>query len=96
MALSGRGGAVDGVPCVRTWNINEAPNQQQYACSNTAGAEGTDKGNVDYTGQFTAYGIVPTVWPGQVFNFVGNINQQPGNEKTATLANAIVTSVVLN
>lgn len=89
--LSGIGGAVDGIPCVRTWTISTTADVQNAVCS--ASKQGTIviDGNEDWSGSFTSYGHTPTRMPQDTFTFTGSIDGTNG----ATGA-AIVDSVEIS
>ena len=76
--LSGIGGKVDGIDTVRTWSINHVADLQAYIASNTKGGTSRLKGNLDWTGQYTAYGHTPVKMPGDIFTFIGSIDGSLG------------------
>lgn len=69
--ISGKHGAVDGVGTVRTWSISSSADLQAVVASNTKGGTSRSEGNIDWDGQYTAYGDDPTHYPGEGFTFTG-------------------------
>jgi len=75
--IGGLGGhiAKDGsaLNCIRTWGIAHSAALQAAVCSASKGATIQVPGNTDWTGQFTGYGHIPPVIPGESFLFAGAI-----------------------
>ena len=76
--ISGIGGHVskDGttkIPCVRTWGVTYNAGINEAVCSATQGARLRVEGNTDWTGNYTGYGALPDVLPGDTFEFNGAI-----------------------
>lgn len=69
--ISGIGGAVNGIPSVRTWSISINTELPKWVASNTLRGPGRAVGNKDWTGSISCYGHTPTVKPGDVFTFLG-------------------------
>lgn len=90
-AISGVGGAVDGVACVRKWSISSTADLKAFACSATDGATSRVPGNTDWSGSYDAYGPLPAHFPGESFTFTGDM----GNGKGAT-GDAMVDQTEIN
>lgn len=67
------GGGEAAIPCVRTWGISMTAGLQEAVCSATAGAKLRVEGNTDWTGQYTGYGALPDILPGDEAEFEGAI-----------------------
>lgn len=61
------------IPCVRTWGITHSAALNEAVCSATRGGRMRIDGNKDWTGQFTGYGALPIIMPGDAFWFAGAI-----------------------
>lgn len=96
---SGKFAAVNGRSTLRNWSINKTSDLKRYVASNTKGASGRRRGNLDWTGQWSAYGGYPGVMPGENFEFSGYTapgdDTEGGNGPVYT-GNALVDSVAVN
>lgn len=79
---------------VRDWSIDETADVKSYASSNTDGGMGRLTGNIDYTGQYNAYGHTPEILPGNFFTFTGAIDD--ANGVSTDTDGCIVDSFVIN
>lgn len=68
---NGAKGAIDGVPCIRNWSLNDLAETKEFACSATQGRRGRRAGIEDFNGSFEQYGGTPTLMPGECFTFEG-------------------------
>lgn len=97
-AHSGKFGVVNGNSTVRNWNVNETMAPAPFIASNTKGGRGRKRGIKDFTGGFQHYGGIPTVMPGDVFQFKGFTapdNDQPNGTGTVIQGNAIVDNIAV-
>jgi len=76
--LSGKLGAVNAVDTVRSWRISTSAALQAFIASNTNGMSGQAEGNVDWVGQYAAYGHTPLKMPGDTFTFTGSCDGAKG------------------
>ncbi len=83
------------ISCVRTWGITTAASLQEAVCSAAAGAKFRVDGIIDWSGQYSAYGAVPDIWPGESFQFDGAIVGADAAAVGVT-GDAICDSVVIN
>lgn len=86
------GGSEAYFPCVREWSINPDAQTKKIGCSGSNGAPIRVAGNLEVTGQFTAYGHTPLIWPGQGFGFIGTVAADEG----VSLNTCRVESVVIS
>lgn len=73
------GGSEAAIGCVREWSINETAEQSSVVCSSSQGAVTRVAGNKDWTGQYSGYGPLPSVLPGDEFEFEGAITGSGGS-----------------
>lgn len=83
--ISGKGGAVNGVPEVRVWDMNAESIGGPYASSASAGAVDRIVGSNDWTGRYGAYGDMPAVLFDDSFAFVGSVDGSVGVYGTAVV-----------
>jgi hypothetical protein len=76
--LSGKQGAVNGIPCVRSWKVVTSADVQAFITSSTSGGTGRKAGNKKWTGEYKGYGSLPAVAPGESFTFGGSIDGVKG------------------
>jgi hypothetical protein len=89
--VSGIGGVVDSVPCVRNWSINSTADLQAGVCSASQGGTFRVAGNKDWTGSYDAYGHTPAAMPGEAFSFTGSIDGSLGASGTAIVDQVVIT-----
>jgi hypothetical protein len=72
---SGKYGAAktnsDAIAATRNWSINESAANTPFVASNTKGGTGRADGVTDWSGSYNAFGGIPAVLPGEVFDFMG-------------------------
>lgn len=66
-----QGGAVIG--CLRTWTLNLSAALARAICSAASGGTIRVPGNIDWSGNYTAYGPIPAIIPKAAFTFNGAI-----------------------
>jgi hypothetical protein len=81
--ISGIGGYVDtaisGVRSIRKWSIDDnSADAPRVVASNTKGGSTRVAGNLDWSGQYQAFGHTPAVMPGDSFTFKGSIDGTKG------------------
>ena len=91
--ITGAGGAVDGVACVRFWKVVTDAEVAEGVCSSSDSIPVRIAGNDDWRGVFTAYGKEPTHLPGSTFRFIGATRDGKGVDSQAN--GAIVDKVVM-
>lgn len=72
--ITGKLGAVNGVPCIRSWGINDVQNVQTVIASCTDGATGAIPGNNDWSGTFSQFTGSPTHLPGDTLSFAASMD----------------------
>ncbi len=82
--ISGRGGAVNGQPCVDFWKVARRSRLAKAECSAAGGAVVRGPGIFDWRGIYTGYGHTPSVLPGEVFQFKGNTRDGKGAQSAAS------------
>jgi hypothetical protein len=89
------GGNKAAIPCVRTWGINSTADLKEAVCSASKGAKIRVAGNNDWNGNYTGYGAIPDVWPGDTIEFEGAI---AGSEESGVGAygDVMIGSIVIN
>lgn len=84
--LSGIGGAVEkdsaDVAGIRQWQISDSAEIAALVSSATKGGTTRIAGNLDWTGSYRAYGVIPAVYPGDSFVFHGSIDAVNGASGT--------------
>lgn len=65
------GGGETKVPQCRKWSVNESADVKSVIDSSTMNAEVAVPGNKDWSGTYDAYGAIPIVMPGDLFEFEG-------------------------
>lgn len=81
--VTGKEGAINGVGCVRVWDMDASQIGGRFSGSCAAGVVDRILGAKDWTGRYGAYGHTPTVMPGEAFAFVGSIDGSVGVYGTA-------------
>lgn len=81
--IAGVGGAVNGQSTVRAWTITSLADIQAIVASGSKQGTVLVAGNVDWNGNFTAYGHTPAVMPNEGFTFTGSIDGTNGATGTA-------------
>ena len=71
MEHSGIHGAIDGVPHLTQWQVEEGYTNNKTVSTSTQHGTNRHKGVYDWTGQYSALGGLPTYMPGDFFDFVG-------------------------
>ncbi len=89
------GGGEAAIPCVRTWGINSTADLKEAVCSASKGAKIRVGGNKDWNGNWTGYGAIPDVWPGDTFEFEGAIVGAAGAAVGAS-GDAMAQSILIN
>lgn len=96
---SGMWGVINGKSTVRNWTINKTSDNKAYVASNTRGGTGRRRGNIDWTGNYNAYGGTPGAMPGEAFSFTGYTsptNDTEGAVGTNYQGTSIVENVTIN
>lgn len=68
---SGKYGTVNGRSTVRNWQVSETTESKTYVASNTKGGTGRQPGINDWSGNFGQFGGLPSILPGETFEFIG-------------------------
>ena len=76
--ISGIGGAVNGIPCVRSWEASVSEDVQEAVSSCSDGAVQRITGNEDWSGTFTQFATDPVSMPGNLITFAGSIEGTVG------------------
>lgn len=76
--ISGIGGAVNGIPCIRTWEGTVSNDLQEAVSSCSDGAVQRITGNEDWSGTFSQYATDPISMPGDLITFAGSIEGTVG------------------
>jgi len=69
--ITGLKAAIDGMTCLREWNIALTGIDTAAVCSASDGAVLRGTGNLDWTGKAVGYGL-PSKYPGDIFTFTGS------------------------
>lgn len=67
----GRYGKVNGIDSVADWQINDNGTLAQYRNSGTGAGVGRKAGITSWAGGYNGHGATPTVWPTEIFPFLG-------------------------
>lgn len=62
----------------RKWTINVMSEIQAFITSATKAGTGRQIGNIDWNGQYSAYGHTPVCLPGDSFTFKGSLDGVSG------------------
>jgi len=91
--ITGAGGAINGVACVRYWKVIAEAMPGEGVCSASDSGYVRIAGNDDWRGVYTAYGVEPDYLPGELFRFIGATRDGKGVDSQAE--GAIVDRIVL-
>jgi len=92
----GRFGTINGIPAVKSWQINDDGNLSRFINSATAMGHGRRKGVSQWAGGYGSHGAKPAVMPAKFFSFAGYTapdNDTANGDGQVYLGNAIVDSV---
>lgn len=76
--ISGKDGAVNGQPIVRSWSLAHSADIKSMVASNTQSGSVTLPGNENWSGSFVQYGHIPSLIPGESFVFTGSVDGATG------------------
>ena len=78
--ITGEGGKIQGVPCVRAFRFVGKGIPAEGVCSDTQGVPIRLAGNDDFNGHISTYGYTPAYLPGATFTFQGATRLNNGVE----------------
>lgn len=88
--ITGTKAAIDGLACLRSWQIALRGHDTVSACSASDGAVVRTAGNADWSGAATGYGVPPKL-PGDSFTFTGS--DRAGQGWQSSSGGALVSAV---
>lgn len=95
----GRFAAINGIPAVRNWQINDNGSLASFVNSATAIGHGRRVGITSWSGNYAAHGGNPAVYPGQEIGFTGYsapYNDLLGAAGPTYVGNAMIASIGMN